>query len=112
MLHAYGGSPEMVRSYTSLPHGVGRRVFFSFNRAIQINEAAVIERIRAVPDDRVLAESDQTRVAAVEAGLVQSCQLIAEAKGWGAEETIERVRANFYAFYEGFIDPPIEGATG
>jgi hypothetical protein len=59
MLHSYGGSPEEVARFVALP-GVGPRVFFSFSSAINgRNPDKLAARIRAVPDDRLLLESDQ-----------------------------------------------------
>lgn len=99
MLHSYNGSVEMARRFLALPNGLGSRVFFSFNTVVKNKREAVIERIRAVPDDRVLAESDATDVSHVEEWLGSSCDIIAEAKGWSREEAARRLRENFRTFY-------------
>ena len=59
MLHSYGGSPEEVPRFTRLP-GIGQRFYFSFSAAINgRTPEKLAARIRAVPDDRLLLESDQ-----------------------------------------------------
>lgn len=64
MLHSYGGSPEDVARFCRLPD-IGRRFFFSFSSAINGRAPdKMAARIRAVPDDRLLLESDQVRGAA------------------------------------------------
>jgi hypothetical protein len=59
MLHSYGGSPEEVGRFTRLK-GIGGRFYFSFSAAINARTPEKLAaRIRAVPDDRLLLESDQ-----------------------------------------------------
>ena len=102
MLHAYGGSREMIRRLLALPDGVGERIYFSFNQVIQLaKQDVVLGRIAAVPDDRVLAESDQTHVDRVDVGMEASVALIAAAKGWRVEEATQRLQQNFDKFYDG-----------
>ncbi|KAI8467797.1 MAG: hypothetical protein J3K34DRAFT_370036 [Monoraphidium minutum] len=99
MLHSYGGSPEDVSRFSRLP-GVGPRFFFSFSSAINArNPDKLAARIRAVPDDRLLVESDQVTPLLIEGGMVDICRIVADAKGWGLEEAAARTLANFDAFY-------------
>ncbi|KAF8063711.1 scn1 [Scenedesmus sp. PABB004] len=100
MLHSYGGSVEEVRRFAALPHGVGRRVFFSFSAAINARAPAKLAaRIAAVPDDRLLLESDQVTPGAIDPGLAAIAAAAAAAKGWSLAETAERALANFEDFY-------------
>ena len=57
--------------------------------------------IAAVPDDRVLVESDVDDPAAARAATCLAVRLVAEAKGWGVVETAERTRANALAWLAG-----------
>eukprot|EP00854_Cymbomonas_tetramitiformis_P016523 gene16523-19618_t len=58
MLHSFGGNPEVVKGFTRMPR-VGGRFYFSFSNEINCKTPAkTLERIRQVPDDRVLLESD------------------------------------------------------
>ena len=63
MLHSYGGSVEEVARFCALPRGLGDAFFFSFSAAINGRTAPdkLRQRIAAVPDDRLLIESDQVR---------------------------------------------------
>lgn len=59
MLHSYGGSPEEIPKYCKLK-GIGDRFYFSFSTAINARTPEKLRaRIAAVPDDRLLLESDQ-----------------------------------------------------
>jgi len=61
MLHSYSGSPEEVMRFCRLP-AIGPRFYFSFSSAINARTPdKLVARIRAVPDDRLLVESDQVR---------------------------------------------------
>ncbi|KIZ06047.1 TatD DNase family protein [Monoraphidium neglectum] len=99
MLHSYGGSPEDVARFCRLP-GIGRRFFFSFSAAINARAPdKLVARVRAVPDDRLLVESDQVSALLVEGGMADICYIVAGAKGWGLEEAARRTLENFNAFY-------------
>jgi len=98
MLHSYGGSVEMVGRFLALP--CGDRIYFSFNTAVKTNPEALRERIRAVPDDRLLVESDVTTISRLEPALKNICKVVAEAKGWDVDAAVRQLRANFDRFYE------------
>ena len=60
MLHSYSGSPEDAARFLVLPGGLGRRIYFSFSSAVSAAAAGKLAaRVAAVPDDRLLLESDQ-----------------------------------------------------
>ncbi|KAF5843290.1 hypothetical protein DUNSADRAFT_92 [Dunaliella salina] len=112
MLHSYGGSPDNVAQLVKgLPKGVGQRLYFSFSQAIcaaphRDSDSArekLAARIKAVPDDRILIESDQNTPLAIDSGLANITQIIAQAKGWSLEKAVEVANANFKAFYDGFL---------
>ncbi|KAJ3129098.1 hypothetical protein HK101_005297, partial [Irineochytrium annulatum] len=59
MLHSFSGSLEIVRSILRLPQPISSRFYFSFSTGVNGRNAdKTYERIRAIPDDRVLIESD------------------------------------------------------
>jgi hypothetical protein len=59
MLHSYGGSVEEIPKFCKL-RGIGDRFYFSFSHAINARTPEKLAaRIAAVPDDRLLIESDQ-----------------------------------------------------
>jgi Tat protein secretion system quality control protein TatD with DNase activity len=73
MLHSYGGSVEEIPRFCGLK-GLGPRFFFSFSAAInQRTPDKLRARIAAVPDDRLLIESDQVGGHAAAAEGRQGC---------------------------------------
>lgn len=63
MLHSYGGSVEEVPRFCRLP-GIGPRFYFSFSHAINHRTPEKLRaRVAAVPDDRLLLESDQVQTS-------------------------------------------------
>ena len=72
MLHSYGGSADMLRAFLKLPT-VGGRFYFSFSHVINADKekhapAKLLERLRAVPDDRLLLESDRGSALDIDPG--------------------------------------------
>lgn len=61
-------------------------------------------RIRAVPDDRLLLESDQDSPSRIDDGLFAILGVVAEAKGWSLEQAAQRAAENFAAFATGWQD--------
>jgi Tat protein secretion system quality control protein TatD with DNase activity len=91
------------------PNGVdaistGSRIFFSFSAvAGRKGLSKTRDRIRAVPDDRLLIETDLKRIQSMNVALADVVQLVAQAKGWTIEHTIRQTWSNFQLFYEGFL---------
>lgn len=111
MLHSFGGAPEEAVRFSALERlsSSGRksptpacRIFFSFSAVINAQRTDPLKlaaRIRAVPQDRVLLESDEVTPPALDGALARSLALVAAARGWGIEETAQKCRENFDAFY-------------
>lgn len=113
MLHSFGGSAEEARRFSGLERlssgGGGSasatpncRIYFSFSAVInsRADPEKLAKRIRAVPEDRLLLESDQVSPSALDSGLAASLALVAAARGWTVEEAARRCRHNFDAFYD------------
>ena len=101
-LHSYGGTAEMAKSFWKMKNRgspVGDRFFFGFSSIINRRSPKTPAVIRSVPEDRLLLESDVSRVAAVEAELRQSLELIATAKGWSLERALGVCNRNSDAFF-------------
>lgn len=75
MLHSYGGSVEEIPRFCKL-RGIGTRFYFSFSHAINHRTPEKLRvRVAAVPDDRLLLESDQVGCAPAAIGHRWQCTL-------------------------------------
>ncbi|KAG0235670.1 hypothetical protein BGW42_004909 [Actinomortierella wolfii] len=104
-MHSYGGSVDMIKAFVKL--SPLPKMYFSFSIAIngRLNPSKFRELILAVPDDRLLIESDyHSPSAVVDATLVEMAERIANIKGWSIEETVERTAKNWHEFVYGI--PP------
>lgn len=96
MLHSYGGSPDIVKSFTSLPHSL----YFSFSSVLCAKSPKkAAQRVAAVPDDRLLLETDLSEVDSMNEALIDIAHFVADAKGWSIEHTVEQTWSNFETFF-------------
>jgi len=87
-------------------------IYFGFSHTInvgsgQVASAALLATIRAVPDDRVLVESDEVGggtpnddgvLGRCAGAMARAVELVADAKGWTCEEAASRTSANAQRF--------------
>jgi len=120
-LHSYGGSLEFGgdlaaalsdRGTRSASRGVGakyRRRHRAAASTPKLTRNARMRRdrlaavVRSVADDAVLLETDLEDGAAIDDHLLQAADLVAEAKGWGRDETRARCDADARAFIFGHL---------
>ena len=103
-LHSYSGSADMLRQW--LHPSVPARVYVSFSTAVNLSTEAVRSKvddvIRAVPDDRILLESDLHQAGDVMDGMLEDMyRRVCEAKGWELEDGVGRIGRNYEAFVYG-----------
>ncbi|KAJ1914303.1 Cut9-interacting protein scn1 [Mycoemilia scoparia] len=105
MLHSYSGSIESLKDFLSIPGGVGRdRIYVSFSKLVNgRNTEKFAEIIRAIPDNRVLIESDVDSMDDVDECMAFSENLVAVSKEWSIDECRKKVYENSCRFF-GILD--------
>ncbi|KAF8947734.1 hypothetical protein BGZ47_008106 [Haplosporangium gracile] len=100
-MHSYGGSVDMLKAFTKLDHPP--EIYFSFSILIngRLQERKLKELILAVPEDRLLIESDHHSHNYVDQLLVEMVLKIAEIRKWNVQETVERTARNWHRFVYG-----------
>lgn len=101
-LHSFSGPAETVKQY--IAPSVPCEIFFSFSTTINAwaedgKEGKVEAAVKAVPDDRVLIESDlHTAGERMDRYLEESARKVCEVKGWDLEDGVRRLGSNWRRF--------------
>ncbi|KAL7949879.1 Metallo-dependent hydrolase [Trichoderma barbatum] len=103
-LHSYSGSADMLKQW--FHPSVPSTVFVSFSTAVNLStdggKTKLASVVRAVPDDRILVESDLHMAGEeAEALLEDMYRLVCEIKGWELEHGVKTIGANFEKFIHG-----------
>lgn len=98
-MHSYGGSADTVGI---LCRAEKERIYFSFSTTINGRLDRLADLIRAVPDDRLLIESDYNDMRRSEQRLWEILGVVCHAKQWDAQEAAKRLKENWERF-SGFI---------
>lgn len=102
-LHSFSGTAHHVGELLAVV-GDAFPLYFGFSHTINVvmngsrAAAALHAAIAAVPDDRVLVESDVDDPAAAREATCRAVALVAKAKGWTLRETAARTATNARAW--------------
>ncbi|KAL2352600.1 hypothetical protein BJ546DRAFT_849525 [Cryomyces antarcticus] len=102
-LHSFSGSPTMVQQY--LQPSIPVDVFFSFSSCINFSTPAAgktEEAIKAVPDDKLLIESDlHTAGDRMDNSLEEIARTVCRLKDWDLDEGVTQLGKNWKRFVFG-----------
>ncbi|PIA19529.1 hypothetical protein COEREDRAFT_36904 [Coemansia reversa NRRL 1564] len=99
MLHSYSGSPDMLEQIF-LKGKLGEHIYVSFSSFVNgRNREKSIKCIRAVPEQRLLIESDLHNASAAVLALKEAVDLVAEARGWSLDEARTVLIRNSCGFF-------------
>lgn len=102
-MHSYSGPPDALKQF--LNTNVPADIYFSFSSAINFANAStakVTSVIRAVPDNRILIESDlHCAGEAMDSLLLDIVLKVCEIKNWPAKEGAQRLKQNWMEFVFG-----------
>ncbi|KAG0749936.1 hypothetical protein G6F57_001053 [Rhizopus arrhizus] len=97
-LHSYGGSPATLNQFIQLK---GFKVYVSFSVVINarlLPANKVIELIKAVPDDRLLIESDINTPKGLDECMIEIIRIVAETRQWTIEQVVQTTHKNWLEF--------------
>ncbi len=102
-MHSYSGPPDALKQF--LAPTVPADIYFSFSKLINFSspsDAKVAAVIKAVPDDRILVESDLHCAGERMDGLLKDVvKKVCEIKGWNLKIGAERLKHNWEMFVFG-----------
>ena len=101
-LHSYSGPVDTMRQY--LHPSVPAILFFSFSHLVNFSSTSskAVAAIQAVPDDRILAESDLHAAGEKMDGLLEDViRKICQIKGWKLEDGVKQLRLNWLHYIFG-----------
>ena len=101
-LHSFSGPADTMRRY--LHPSVPATIFFSFSHLVNFSSTSskAVAVIQAVPDDRVLAESDLHAAGEKMDGLLEDViRKICQIKGWALEDGVKQLRLNWLHYIFG-----------
>ena len=97
-LHSFVGSPGSIPQFLKLDKGFTLYVSFSVAICSRLEKRKLFELISAIPEDRLLIESDLNTPVGQDDAMEEIAKVIAEARQWSTEEAIEKTHKNWHVF--------------
>jgi TatD DNase family protein len=97
MLHSFSASVEIASALIKLP-SIGRKFYFSFSNLVNGRSPGTPNRIRAIPEDRILIESDCHDTRHIDEALCNAVSMVAEARMWDNSRTVQICTRNAIEF--------------
>ena len=101
-MHSFGGSEDFMKQLTKMKK-FGDRFYYGFSSVINLRSPKTQGVIKAVPDDRLLLESDLCDPTCAEDELRTMLAIIADVKGWTVKEAARVTRENAIRFYSSSV---------
>lgn len=95
-LHSFGGPVDVIERVSK--HIDRKRIYFSFSTTINARLERLEELIRAVPDDRLLIESDFNNIRMNDIRVWEILGIVCDAKRWTAEHAADTLKRNWRDF--------------
>ncbi|CAO3666098.1 hypothetical protein G6F70_002922 [Rhizopus microsporus] len=97
-LHSYGGSPATIHQFMQLN---GFKIYISFSAVINarlLPTEKFIELIKAVPEDRLLIESDLNSPKGLDTCMIEIIKIIAQTRQWSVQKVVQVTQKNWQEF--------------
>eukprot|EP00271_Cylindrocystis_brebissonii_P017150 TRINITY_DN4333_c0_g1_i1.p1 TRINITY_DN4333_c0_g1~~TRINITY_DN4333_c0_g1_i1.p1 ORF type:complete len:269 (+),score=22.86 TRINITY_DN4333_c0_g1_i1:187-993(+) len=98
MMHSWTGSPEVAQVLLKMKD-VGGRFYFSMSSLVSARSPKFADRLKVIPDDRILLESDVHSLLEVDGAMESILNTVAEVKGWTLDEAVARIEQNTDDFW-------------
>lgn len=95
-LHSFGGSVDVIERVSK--HIDKERIYFSFSTTINARLERLEELIRAVPDTRLLIESDYNDIRYNDIRVWEILGIVCDARGWTSHEAASILKRNWREF--------------
>jgi Tat protein secretion system quality control protein TatD with DNase activity len=109
-LHSYSGSPDTVKQY--FEPSIPAEVYLSFSDAVNLGtqgEDKTKAAIKAVPDNRLLIESDlHIAGGEMDRRLEEIARMVCKVKGWKLNQGVKILANNYLQFIGGTV---VDGST-